>query len=136
MSATITPSDSGAAASAGAGTPADLPSASPNDGSTSTSRSLGRALSSTNGDNSNTGEQATVDGGSGFFARRSLLMQAGIQLIRPEDVQRLSGNDRAILSTVLFIISAVPVGVFIVLFSGDRPRPRLSTRRLLPANLP
>ena len=53
-------------------------------------------------------------------------MQAGHHLIRPEDVQRLTANDRAILSTVLFIISAVPVGVFIVLFSGNRPRPRLS----------
>eukprot|EP00618_Florenciella_parvula_P000373 CAMPEP_0119467394 /NCGR_PEP_ID=MMETSP1344-20130328/1600_1 /TAXON_ID=236787 /ORGANISM="Florenciella parvula, Strain CCMP2471" /LENGTH=1110 /DNA_ID=CAMNT_0007499755 /DNA_START=223 /DNA_END=3552 /DNA_ORIENTATION=- len=115
MSATITPSDSGAAASAGQ-TPG-LPGPSPSEGSGS--RSLGRALSST-GDNSNT-ETPTVDGGSGFFARRSLLMQAGHHLIRPEDVQRLTANDRAILSTVLFIISAVPVGVFIVLFSAMSP---------------
>jgi len=48
-------------------------------------------------------------------------MQAGHQLIRPEDVQRLTANDRALLSSVLFVISAIPVVVFTVLFSAMSP---------------
>ena len=93
------------------------------DGSRSTrtsdgSRGSGRSGVRDGNHSSAGGSSDPASGASSFFARRSLLLQAGHVLIRPEAKQRLTPRDRMLLSSVLFVIASIPVLFFTILFSG------------------